>query len=123
MSVASRRISRPQRVRTAGEAPALSARVGRPGKAPGRRVWVTTSRRVAGFLSNRLLKFHVTGTIRNPSVALDPGVQVNDSAVSFFLLGRLQAPDRAGLVKLKRNALESAPFSKGFIRERPSSGE
>lgn len=40
--------------------------------------------RVSGFLSNRLLKFHVTGTLRNPSVALDPSVSVNDSAVSFF---------------------------------------
>ncbi|WP_435016791.1 AsmA-like C-terminal region-containing protein [Tundrisphaera sp. TA3] len=40
--------------------------------------------KVASFLSNRLLKFRVTGTVKNPSVALDAGVAVGDSAVGFF---------------------------------------
>lgn len=43
-----------------------------------------SSARVAGFLSNKLLKFRVTGTVRSPSVALDPGVGVGDGAVGFF---------------------------------------
>ena len=39
---------------------------------------------VANFLSNRLLKLRVTGTIRNPSVAIDPTILVTDTAVAFF---------------------------------------
>jgi translocation and assembly module TamB len=39
---------------------------------------------VANFLSNRLLKLRVTGTLRNPSVASDPGIGVADTAVNFF---------------------------------------
>ena len=40
--------------------------------------------KLASFLSSRLLKFRVTGNIKNPNVALDPGVDVGDSAVGFF---------------------------------------
>ncbi len=39
---------------------------------------------VASFLSNRLLKLRVTGTIRNPSVSADPTILVTDTAVAFF---------------------------------------
>jgi len=40
--------------------------------------------KLASFLSSRLLKFRVTGNVKNPTVALDPGVDVGDSAVGFF---------------------------------------
>ena len=40
--------------------------------------------KLASFLSSRLLKFRVTGTVKNPTVALDPGVDVGNSAVGFF---------------------------------------
>jgi translocation and assembly module TamB len=40
--------------------------------------------RVANFLSNRLLKFRVTGTLSNPSVNLDPAVVVTTAAAGFF---------------------------------------
>lgn len=40
--------------------------------------------RVSRFLSNRLVKLRVTGTLRNPSVAVDPSVVVVDAAVVFF---------------------------------------
>ena len=40
--------------------------------------------RLANFLENRLLKFRVTGTADNPTVRLDPGVAVGDTAVGFF---------------------------------------
>ena len=40
--------------------------------------------KVANFLSNRLLKFRVTGTVKEPNVALDSGVAVTDSAAGFF---------------------------------------
>ncbi|HEX8201828.1 MAG TPA: AsmA-like C-terminal region-containing protein, partial [Isosphaeraceae bacterium] len=40
--------------------------------------------RIAQFLSNRLLKLHVTGTIRNPVVAIDPSIDVPQPAVGFF---------------------------------------
>jgi translocation and assembly module TamB len=40
--------------------------------------------RVASFLSNRLLKFRVVGTLRSPSVAIDPAVVVSEAAVGFF---------------------------------------
>ena len=43
-----------------------------------------TARQFAGFLSNRLLKLRVSGTVRNPSVALDPSLVISDSAASFF---------------------------------------
>lgn len=52
--------------------------------------------RVANFLSNRLLKLRVTGTLRNPSVAADPGIVVAGAAVGFFT-GVLKLP--LGLVK------------------------
>ena len=40
--------------------------------------------RVASFLSDKLLKFRVGGTIKSPTVQLDPGVAVGDGAVGFF---------------------------------------
>jgi len=39
---------------------------------------------VGSFLSNRLLKFKVGGTIGSPSVNIDPGVAVSTAAVGFF---------------------------------------
>jgi translocation and assembly module TamB len=51
---------------------------------------------VANFLSNRLLKVHVTGTIKNPSVSIDPRIVVADTAVAFFA-GVLKLP--LGLIK------------------------
>ncbi len=51
---------------------------------------------VSNYLSNRLLKLRVTGTVKNPSVNLDPGVAVAGSAVGFFT-GILKLP--LGLVK------------------------
>jgi translocation and assembly module TamB len=54
------------------------------------------SLRFANFLSTRLLKLRVTGTVRNPSVIADPGVVVADTAVGFFA-GVLKLP--LGLVK------------------------
>jgi len=38
----------------------------------------------AGFLGSRLLKFRVTGTVRNPSVAIDATISVPETAVGFF---------------------------------------
>ncbi len=52
--------------------------------------------RVANFLSNRLLKLRVTGTLKSPSVALDPSIAVADTAVGFFA-GVLKLP--LGLMK------------------------
>jgi translocation and assembly module TamB len=46
---------------------------------------------VANFLSNRLLKLRVTGTLRNPSVAVDPGIAIAGTAVGFFA-GVLKLP-------------------------------
>ena len=40
--------------------------------------------RVANFLGSRLLKLHVTGTVRNPSVAIDSTISVPETAVGFF---------------------------------------
>ncbi|HEY2155357.1 MAG TPA: AsmA-like C-terminal region-containing protein, partial [Isosphaeraceae bacterium] len=40
--------------------------------------------RVANYLSNRLLKFRVGGTVANPSVTPDRGVAVGDAAAGFF---------------------------------------
>ncbi|HWE37178.1 MAG TPA: AsmA-like C-terminal region-containing protein [Isosphaeraceae bacterium] len=40
--------------------------------------------RFGGFLSNRLLKFRVTGTVSHPSVNADPTVLVTEGAVNFF---------------------------------------
>ena len=54
------------------------------------------SLQVTNFLSNRLLKLRVTGTVWNPSVALDPGISVANTAVSFFS-GVLKLP--LGLIK------------------------
>ncbi len=47
--------------------------------------------KVSNFLSNRLLKLRVSGTIRNPSVAIDPSVVVAETAVAFFA-GVLKLP-------------------------------
>ncbi|GAC1470850.1 MAG: hypothetical protein NVSMB9_16380 [Isosphaeraceae bacterium] len=55
--------------------PGLSGRLGRNRDA---------FNKVGGFLSARLLKFRVTGTVRNPSVVLDPSISPNDNATSFF---------------------------------------
>src|SRR5207248_1694415 len=41
-------------------------------------------RQVSNFLSNRLLKFRITGTLRSPSVQIDPTVVVSTAAVGFF---------------------------------------
>jgi translocation and assembly module TamB len=51
---------------------------------------------VANFLSNRLLKLRVTGTIKNPSVSIDPRIVVTNPAVAFFA-GVLKLP--LGLIK------------------------
>ncbi len=40
--------------------------------------------RISNYLSNRLLKFRVGGTLKNPSVAIDPGVVVSEAATGFF---------------------------------------
>ena len=40
--------------------------------------------KLTSFLSSRLLKFRVTGNIQNPTVTIDPSVDVGDSAVGFF---------------------------------------
>lgn len=47
--------------------------------------------KVSNFLSNRLLKLRVSGTIRNPSVAIDPSIVVAETAVAFFA-GVLKLP-------------------------------
>lgn len=47
--------------------------------------------RFASFLSNRLLKFRVTGTLASPSVDLNPAVAVGEGAVGFFA-GVLKLP-------------------------------
>jgi translocation and assembly module TamB len=52
--------------------------------------------RVSNYLSTRLLKFRVGGTLKNPSVALDPGAAVGQAATGFFA-GVLKLP--LGLVK------------------------
>ncbi len=52
--------------------------------------------RVANYLSNRLLKFRVGGTVANPSVTPDRGVAVGDAAAGFFA-GVLRLP--LGFVK------------------------
>jgi translocation and assembly module TamB len=40
--------------------------------------------RVANYLSNRLLKFRVGGTVGNPNVTLDRGIAVGEAATGFF---------------------------------------
>lgn len=52
--------------------------------------------RVSNFLSNRLLKLRVTGTLKNPSVAVDASIAVASTAVGFFS-GVLKLP--LGFVK------------------------
>ncbi len=49
------------------------------------------SARFAGFLANRLLKFHVGGTLSAPSVNFDPTIAVGEGAVGFFA-GVLKLP-------------------------------
>ncbi len=49
------------------------------------------SLQVSNFLSNRLIKLRVGGTLRNPSVALDPTATVSNAAVGFFA-GALKLP-------------------------------
>ncbi len=53
------------------------------------------NRQVAEFLSNRLLKLHVTGDLNHPHVFIDPAVAVTDAAVGFF----------GGVLKLPLGAL------------------
>ena len=52
--------------------------------------------KVANYLSNKLLKFRITGTADNPSVSLDPSLLVAGPAVGFFA-GVLKLP--LGFVK------------------------
>lgn len=40
--------------------------------------------RVANFLGSRLLKLRVTGTVRNPNIAIDSTISVPETAVGFF---------------------------------------
>lgn len=47
--------------------------------------------RVGTYLSNKLIKLRVTGTLRNPSVSFDPSVAVAETAVGFFA-GVLKLP-------------------------------
>jgi translocation and assembly module TamB len=47
--------------------------------------------RVSSYLSSRLLKFRISGTIKNPIVTIDPGVGVGNGATGFFA-GALQLP-------------------------------
>ncbi len=48
-------------------------------------------RRVSSYFSNRLLKFRIGGTIKNPSVSLDPAIVVGEAATGFFA-GVLKLP-------------------------------
>jgi translocation and assembly module TamB len=64
------------------------------GDAMGRRD--EASLRVANYLSNRLLKLHVGGTVSNPAVNANPSAVVADTAVAFFS-GVLKLP--LGFVK------------------------
>ncbi|WP_422925000.1 AsmA-like C-terminal region-containing protein [Singulisphaera sp. PoT] len=54
------------------------------------------SLQVANYLSNRLLKLRVSGTVKNPTAALDSSVPVANAAVGFFS-GVLKLP--LGFVK------------------------
>ncbi|SIO66682.1 translocation and assembly module TamB [Singulisphaera sp. GP187] len=47
--------------------------------------------RIGSYLSNRLLKLRVTGTLKNPSVAVDASILVAETAVTFFA-GVLKLP-------------------------------
>lgn len=40
---------------------------------------------VTGLLSNRLIRLHVGGTVRSPSIQIDPLALLSDEAVRFFL--------------------------------------
>jgi translocation and assembly module TamB len=40
--------------------------------------------RFSSFLSNRLIKLRVTGTLKNPSVSVDPSIRIADPALGFF---------------------------------------
>lgn len=51
---------------------------------------------VSGFLSNRLTKVRVSGTLRNPQVTADPAIVVTQGAAAFFV-GVLELP--LGLVR------------------------
>ena len=42
------------------------------------------TKRLSGYLSAKLLKLHITGTLNNPTVAIDPSLDVGDSATGFF---------------------------------------
>jgi translocation and assembly module TamB len=59
----------------AARIPGLSAAFGRNEEA---------ALRVSNYLSNRLLKLRVTGTLKNPSVTTDTSVVVADTALAFF---------------------------------------
>ncbi|MBX6314140.1 MAG: hypothetical protein IRY99_14675, partial [Isosphaeraceae bacterium] len=61
---------------------ALLARIPGLAEASGRGGRATLA--VANFLSNRLLKVRITGTLRDPSVQIDPTIVVTSAAVGFF---------------------------------------
>lgn len=63
---------------------ALIPNLGGPGGRAGRAGF-------ANFLSSRLLKFRVTGTLANPTVNLDPSIAVTEGAAGFFA-GALKLP-------------------------------
>jgi translocation and assembly module TamB len=48
-------------------------------------------RQVSGFLSTRLTKVHVAGTLDSPQVNIDPAILVTEGAASFFV-GVLELP-------------------------------
>ena len=91
-----------------GMIPGLREVVGRGGEAMAR---------VATFLSNRLLKFRVTGTLKSPTVNLDPSVGVGDGAVGFFS-GVLKLPVGGGQMR-SAPAARITPLSSAST---PSSG-
>lgn len=64
------------------------------GDAVGRREQAVS--RVGSFLSTRLLKLRVTGTLRNPQVNADPAIIVTEAAVGFF----------GGILKLPLNLFQ-----------------
>ncbi len=51
--------------------------------------------RLTNYFSNRLLKLRVTGTLKNPTVSVDPAVVITEAATGFF----------AGVFKLPINLL------------------
>ena len=66
---------------------ALLARI--PGLSSARGAQATS--KLSGFLSNRLIKLRVSGTLSDPNIALDPGATVTNAAAGFFA-GALKLP-------------------------------